>query len=161
MQKKYHKGNFFKHTYCVFKQVIKEDFPFQNEKPHYKSKSGSSYFYTEEGVFRVANHWGRAANCRWRIASIPTAKKDRVKIGFARWTDFYSDSETEKLYVITINGNDIEFQHKDAFPSENKIKRTAADTAKTIRKIKKLQEGKNPTISEEQAQTEIRKLIYT
>ena len=61
-------GNFFKHTYCQFE--YKELSVLQEENIHFKSKSGSSYVYTEKGVYRYSNHWGRVANCRWKLNSI-------------------------------------------------------------------------------------------
>ena len=65
MSKTYNKTNFHKHTFCIFKEVDFETI--QNLKPNYKSKSGSSYFFTDQGVYRLSNHWGRAANCKWRL----------------------------------------------------------------------------------------------
>ncbi len=53
--KSYHNFNFFKHTYCEFDKV--NEVLFLENKEHYKSKSGSLYFYTEEGVYRYSNHW--------------------------------------------------------------------------------------------------------
>lgn len=161
MSKTYHKGNFFKHTYCVFQQVTQAHFPFVIAEPHYKSKSGSAYFYSEEGVYRIANHWGRAANCRWRIESLPEAKKERLKIGFARWTDFYPNNYSDRLYVITINEDTVQFQHiQEVGETTNKIVRSATETAKVIRKIKGLLEKRNPYLTDEERTNQIQKLVY-
>lgn len=156
----YHKHNFFKHTYCVFREVALADFPFDTKQPHYKSKSGSLYFYTEEGVYRLANHWGRAANCRWRLSPLPEGIGNRTKIGYARWKDFYKDSDTEKLYFISMENGEVVFHHKEELPHTGKIVRTAAETASTIRKIKKLLEG-NHYFTEEEIQDKIHQLIYS
>lgn len=161
MNKKYHKGNFFKHTYCVFYQIAEGDFPFLINQPHYKSKSGSAYFYAEEGVYRIANHWGRAANCRWRLVSLPEAKKERLKIGFAKWSDFYPNNDSDRLYVVTLTDNAVQFQHiQEVGETTNKIVRSATETAKVIRKIKGLLEKRNPYLTEEACELQIHKLIY-
>jgi hypothetical protein len=98
--KTYNQQNFFKHTFCEFQQV--DDFTFQ-EKENYKSKSKSSYFYTENGVYRKSNHWGRVANCRWKIAANENYKNQQIVIGFAKWTDFYPINSTEKIFFINVN----------------------------------------------------------
>ena len=61
----YHSKNFHKHTFCLWTEVSQTDFDLQ--KPQFISKSGSEYYFTEKGVYRISNHWGRAANCRWRL----------------------------------------------------------------------------------------------
>lgn len=98
--KKYHKYNFFKYTYCEFS--LKEHAFFNDKTPHYKSKSGSLYFYTEEGVYRYSNHWGRVANCRWKIENVESYKNQQYYVGYAKWTDFYPLNNVEKLFYITV-----------------------------------------------------------
>ena len=61
----YTKHNFHKHTFCLFQQV--DNSVLTDLKLSYKSNSGSEYYFTEIGVYRKSNHWGRAANCRWRL----------------------------------------------------------------------------------------------
>ena len=99
--KTYHKYNFFKYTYCEFDSV-KIDF-FKEKKTHFKSKSGSYYFYTEEGVFRYSDHWGRVASCRWRIKGIDVYKNQDFYVGFAKWTDFHPLNDVDKVYYIHAN----------------------------------------------------------
>lgn len=157
----YHKGNFFKHTYCVFKEVNLEDFPFKDEAPHFTSKSGSSYYYTKDGVYRVANHWGRAANCRWRLVATNELndRSDRIYIGYAKWTMFYRDSEVEKLYCIAREGEIIGFKHKDELGVEGRIFRNASETQKVIRKIKAIM-GRAKYLDETEMNLQIDKLIF-
>ena len=104
MEKKtYNRFNFHKHTFCEF---IEQDIASISAlQIHYKSKSGSSYSYTEEGVYRSSNHWGRASNCRWRLVSSSSSKINNFKnrVGFAKWSDFYPNNETEKLFYIEVN----------------------------------------------------------
>jgi hypothetical protein len=98
--KKYNLSNFFKHTFCEFKEV--NDFNFTDNK-YYKSKSNSKYYYTEEGVYRKSNHWGRVANCRWRLITINSYKNQKEVTGFAKWTDFISIKSLEKQFAIKVD----------------------------------------------------------
>ena len=98
--KTYSKTNFFKHTFCEFKQVNNFEFP---ADINYKSKSESIYFYTTEGVYRKSNHWGRVANCRWKIKANQNYKNQEVIIGFAKWADFYPIDSVEKIFSIEVN----------------------------------------------------------
>ena len=98
--KTYNQQNFFKHTFCEFQQV--DDFTF-SENENYKSKSESSYFYTKEGVYRKSNHWGRVANCRWKIAANENYKNQQIVIGFAKWADFYPINSNEKAFFIKVD----------------------------------------------------------
>lgn len=139
MEKKYNQYNFHKHTFCVYKQV--DSSVLKVSKVDYKSKSGSSYYFIKEGVYRISNHWGRAANCRWRLISNEKIKSQTEKCGFAKWTDFYSNSETEKLFYIEVNWklNKVTFQHRNnpSYPN-SAILRNAAATAKIIQTIKEV-----------------------
>ncbi|CAM1353217.1 hypothetical protein [Tenacibaculum insulae] len=98
---KYHKFNFFKYTYCEF-ESRSIDF-FKNKSAHYQSKSGSLYFYTDEGVYRYSNHWGRVANCRWKIKNIEDYKNQNYYVGFANWNDFYPLNNSEKAFYIKVD----------------------------------------------------------
>ena len=98
--KTYNKTNFFKHTFCEFKQIDDFDFP---EETNYKSKSESMYFYTDEGVYRKSNHWGRVANCRWKLTANQDYKNQQTVIGFAKWNSFYPINSKEKIFFIAVN----------------------------------------------------------
>lgn len=98
---KFHKFNFFRYTYCEFEsQSI--DF-FKDKSAHYQSKSGSLYFYTDAGVFRYSNHWGRVANCRWKIKGNETYKSQNYYVGFAKWNDFYPLNNTDKVFYLEVD----------------------------------------------------------
>lgn len=73
---------------------------FNQKSIHYKSKSGSSYFYTEKGVYRYSNHWGRVANCRWKIRGIEDYKNQNYYIGYANWSNFFPLSSSEKAFYL-------------------------------------------------------------
>lgn len=137
----FNRTNFYAHTFCEFIEV---DVPPANlRKPHFKSKSGSLYYFTEEGVYRSSNHWGRAANCRWRLISQSIAKvnNSQTRIGFAKWTDFYPNNDTDALFYIAVNFETatVTFQHRNHPSYDRKaVLRTATETAKVIRQIKEL-----------------------
>ncbi len=98
--KTYNKTNFFKHTFCEFTQIEDFDFP---ENTNYKSKSESMYFYADEGVYRKSNHWGRVANCRWKLIVNDNYKNQNIVIGFAKWADFYPMNSTGKIFFIEVD----------------------------------------------------------
>lgn len=142
--KKYNKTNFHKHTFCEFTEVDTAAIP--NIEWHYKSKSGSGYCFTDEGVYRISNHWGRAANCRWRLISSSNSKinNSQNRIGYAKWTDFYPNSETENFFYVEVNFDtkEVTFQHKNNPNYDGKaVLRNAPETAKVIRQIKEILES--------------------
>lgn len=110
-------------------------------KISYKSQSGSEYIFTAEGLYRISNHWGRVANCHWRLIPLAQFKNQNTIVGFANWNDFYSNDHTSKLFFIKVNfetglGN---FYHKLSLENQEKvILRNAKETAKTIQTIKKV-----------------------
>ncbi|WP_299064928.1 hypothetical protein [uncultured Polaribacter sp.] len=98
--KTYNKNNFFKHTFCEFTQIDDFDLP---KKTVYVSKSNSMYFYTDEGVYRKSNHWGRVANCRWKLIANKNYKNQNTVTAFAKWDDFYPINSSEKNFYIDVN----------------------------------------------------------
>jgi hypothetical protein len=120
----------------LFQQV--EDSAVADLKLGYKSASGSAYYFTELGVYRKSNHWGRAANCRWRLITNADYKNQTEIVGFAKWTDFHPNNDTEKLFFIEINEakNEVQFNHKNHPNYAHQIVRNASDTAKRIKEIK-------------------------
>ncbi len=142
--KSYNKYNFHKHTFCVFKEVSLD--AIQHLGIHYSSKSGSQYYFLEEGVYRISNHWGRAGNCRWKLdsSSMQLAtnsvenklKQIQHKVGYAKWTDFYPNNEQENLFYLVVNfeTKSVDFYHKNNPNYDQKsICRNAAETAKQIK----------------------------
>lgn len=143
--KKYNRFNFHKHTFCEFQEVTQDSI---NElKLAYTSKSGSSYYFTDEGVYRVSNHWGRAANCRWRLISNDIKVNQYKRIGYANWKDFYPNNENEKLFYIEVywKTKSVTFQHKCNPKFKNEILRNAPETAKRIKQIKEILNDDNWT----------------
>ncbi len=127
-----------KNTFCVFTEVDQE--LIANKNPDYKSNSGSTYFYTNDGVFRLSNHWGRAANSKWRLVGNKNSTA-KTRLGFAYWDAFHPDNETEKLYFIEVDykTQTVNYNHKNNLSKQNKaVLRTSEATAKTIKQIRQL-----------------------
>jgi hypothetical protein len=77
---------------------------------HHQSKSGSQYHYTSEGVYRYSNHWGRVANCRWKIKGIADYKNQEHYLGYASWNDFYPLNDIDKVFYIKVDLDTYEVQ---------------------------------------------------
>lgn len=137
--KTYNKLNFHSYTFCIWKEVRFAEI--SDLKINYKSQSGSEYIFTTQGLYRISNHWGRVANCHWRLIPLAQYKNQNTIVGFANWTDFYSNDDTSKLFFIKVNfeTQDVNFYHKlSADTQEKVILRNAKETAKTIQTIKKV-----------------------
>ena len=134
----YNKTNFHNYTFCIFQEVGLE--VLQDLSLNYKSKSGSCYYFTKTGVYRLSNHWGRAANCKWRLVN-NNVNGDRTKLGYANWSDFYPDNDYEKLYFVKVDYDTqtVQFYHKQSQENTTeKVLRTATDTTKLIKQIRTL-----------------------
>ncbi|WP_245949206.1 hypothetical protein [Lutibacter citreus] len=115
------------------------DIDFFNQKSvHFKSKSGSSYFYTKEGVYRYSNHWGRVANCRWKINDVKEYKNQNYYVGYANWGDFYSINTNEKLFYIDVVENNPQLFVCDKAESSKHFLMTLEFAIKRIKQIKEL-----------------------
>ena len=88
MTKKYTKDNFHSHTFCLWKEVLMNEI--KDFKINYTSQSGSQYIFKPEGLYRISNHWGRVANCHWRLVPISEFKNQKKTVAFAYWNDFYA-----------------------------------------------------------------------
>jgi hypothetical protein len=136
--------NAFKNTFCVFDEV----FLFHIEKLplQYHSKSGSKYFYTTKGMYRLSDHWGRLANSKWRLEPMESIVTDPVnnskfKLGFAAWDSFYPDNSHEELYYIKVDyaKRTVNYEHKNNPSFDLKpILRTSFETTKKIKQIRNL-----------------------
>ncbi|MCF6128667.1 hypothetical protein L1S35_03230 [Flavobacterium sp. AS60] len=137
--KTYTKLNFHSYTFCIWKEVPFSDI--KDLKINYKSQSGSEYIFTAEGLYRISNHWGRVANCHWRLIPLADFKNQNAIVGYAKWTDFYSNDDTSKLFFIKVDleKQDVNFYHKLSLENQEKVVlRNAKETAKTIRTIKQV-----------------------
>ncbi len=129
----------FKNTFCVFQEensTAIEKLPVQ-----YQSKSGSSYYYTKNGMYRLSNHWGRLANSKWRLEPLEPETESKTKLGFASWEHFYPDNAEEELYYIEAKyeKNTVNYQHRNNPNYDKKaILRTSFETTKRIKQIRNL-----------------------
>lgn len=138
-KKTYARHNFHSHTFCIWTEV-----PFaaiSEMKVNYTSQSGSQYIFTEDGLYRISNHWGRVANCHWRLIPLAEFKNQHTTVAYANWSDFYSNDDTSKLFYIKVDWQtkEVNFYHKHTADSNEKVVlRNAKEIAKTIRTIKEV-----------------------
>jgi hypothetical protein len=129
----------FKNTFCVFQEVKMESI--KKLQSQYESKSGSCYYYSKNGMFRLSNHWGRLANSKWRLVPLQQETESKTKLGFATWNDFYPDNAVDELYYIEANFElqTANYQHKKN-PNQDKkaILRTSFETTKRLKQIRNL-----------------------
>jgi len=64
-------------------------------KPDFVSNTGSSYFYSKDGVVRKSNHWLGVASCKWILdgsdenkLNYAVDKRTEFVCGFCKWSDF-------------------------------------------------------------------------
>lgn len=50
----------------------------------------STYWYTEEGVYRKSNHWGWCRDCYWTIDRKEYNSHKEI-VGYCKWEDFRDD----------------------------------------------------------------------
>lgn len=135
--------NSFKNTFCVFEEVSFD--MIKNIEANYLSDSGSKYFYTNEGMFRLSNHWGRLANSKWRLVD-KGISNSKIKLGFATWNSFLPDNDHEELYYLEWDKarNEILYQHKKSIHFDGKaIVRTSSETQKRLKNARNILELSN------------------
>lgn len=93
------------------------------------------YFYTDEGVYRKSNHWGRVANCRWKIIASEEYKNQQTIIGFAKWTEFYPINSTEKIFYIEVNYKSKSVKIQPKIKDSTKFLFTFSEGQKRIKQI--------------------------
>lgn len=131
--------NSFKNTFCVFHEASLDSI--NGLELQYDSKSGSKYYYTKVGMYRLSNHWGRLANSKWRLEPLEPEIDSKIKLGFAPWINFYPDNTLEELYYLEANylKKTVNYQHRNN-PSYDKkaILRTSFETTKRIKQVRNL-----------------------
>lgn len=75
----------------------------------YVSDSGSAYWYSEDGVVRESDHWGReVASCNWYLGEADGAAacwdSEGVRCGFCAWGGF--ERNAERNLEVTVYGVD-------------------------------------------------------
>jgi len=133
--KTYNSTNFFKHTYCEFQEVLDFDFP---EDKAFKSKGNSFYYYTKEGVYRKANHWGRVANCRWKLISKSPYKNQDTVVGFAKWSQFFPINSNEKRFYIEVDLENAQVDYKMSNTTTSNFLFSYSEVLNRVQEIKKV-----------------------
>ncbi len=139
MVKKFNQSNFHKRTFCIWKEV--DYLEISDLKINYKSKSGSQYIFSKEGIYRISNHWGRVADCHWRLIPLGLFKNQNITVAYANLVDFHTYDDSAKLFFIRVDITkaDVNFYHKDmVLPNEKVLLRDAKETAKTLKIIKEI-----------------------
>ena len=135
--------NSFKKTFCVFNEV--DLTCIEGLKYDYSSESGSQYFYTEKGMYRLSNHWGRLANSKWRLID-KGISISKFKVGFAVWDSFYPDNDYERLYYLDWDksSNEVLYQHKmNPYYDGKAFLRTSNETQKRLKNGRNILELSN------------------
>ena len=102
---KVNKDNFFIATSADWQKVklmYKHEVEEMNEKANFISASGSSYFYTPDGVYRISDHWMRnVSSCDWLLdgemfdMSNAYAFSKKFALAFCKWSDFERKVDTQ------------------------------------------------------------------
>lgn len=98
---RYNRFNFYRYSYCEF-EMKEVDF-FTEMNAHFQSRSNSYYYYTDKGVYRYSNHWGRVASCRWKIKGIEDYKNQNYYVGYANWSDFYPLNDVDRVFYLEVD----------------------------------------------------------
>ena len=88
--------NFFEKTKALWELVDEKP----NKEPDFVSESRSAYWYTKEGVYRHADHWGQVNGCIWMLHK-NGAYISREATGFCNWDLFLQQSRLN--YAIEDN----------------------------------------------------------
>lgn len=83
------KDNFYLNTFARFFSVGLGSVP--SRPCDYVSASGSMYWYENDGVYRLSDHWGHVASCYWPIIG------GRAIVGFCKWANF-KDATPEEIH---------------------------------------------------------------
>ena len=129
----------FKKTFCLFQEVELDNI--NNLKLDYESESGSRYYYSKDGMYRLSNHWGRLANSKWHLIAKEIDNGSKYKLGFANYGSFYADNDFDQLYYLQYNVNlgTITYNHKNNPDFDNKAKvRSAPETRKRIKQARSI-----------------------
>lgn len=134
MSATFNRSNFHKHTFCIWHDRPLSEI--EGRLPDFTSRTGSRYYFHATGVYRLSGHWARVANCRWRLER--TGEKG-TRLGYARWTDFLPNDDTQRLYWIEVDfeRKEAHYRHRDQGEVKGLL-RTAADTMRRIREVRKI-----------------------
>lgn len=108
VDKTINKNNYFIGTDTIFDSILNKDDGYEEIKRKWEElkkkgdwqsspKSSSEYVVIKDGVYRLSDHWGRAASCVWDINSKSNSKWD---IGFSKFEDFKLNGSSAGYIVL-------------------------------------------------------------
>ena len=69
-------------------------------KADFTSASGSRYWKTREGVYRLSTHWGEGIrSCDWWLFDGSGVESNEYALGFCRFSDMRRDIREEAVYA--------------------------------------------------------------
>jgi hypothetical protein len=74
-------------------------------------------------------------------SKLQTSNSNRTKLGYANWSDFYSDNDVDKIYFLEADyeSKSVNFYHKQSSNySSDKVLRSSSETTKLIKQIRTL-----------------------
>ena len=110
--------NYFENTFCQFnlvksnaEDILRKEPDFISYKKTRNDISGkveitseisSRYWYTEKGIYRESNHWGRRiATCSWYLNE-KKSKINGTQLAFAKWSNFKNLMIIEKDFIVNL-----------------------------------------------------------
>jgi hypothetical protein len=71
----------------------------------------SVYYYTNEGVIRVSDHWGGVASCQWNLNTVNTfrfdkCRKTELKAGYISFKELEENYNLGQDLLIAVSKND-------------------------------------------------------
>ena len=94
--------NFFESTFANFQKISKEEIKMlKNTKPNFISKSGSTYWYIGNYVYRYSNHFLReTASCAWFLENETSKRGGYSKCKLEDFVQINTNAEIGKKYKI-------------------------------------------------------------
>lgn len=69
-----------------------------------KNFPSSEYWYTEDGVYRMSDHWGKCKTCYWTLDGKEVNDDLDVLIGFCKWENFKECTNDGKITKLKEDG---------------------------------------------------------
>jgi hypothetical protein len=94
--------NFFESTFANFQKISREEIKMlKNTKPNYISKSGSTYWYIGNCVYRHSNHFLReTASCSWFLENETSKRGGYSKCELSNFIKINRTAEIGKAYNV-------------------------------------------------------------
>jgi hypothetical protein len=103
--------NFHLNTACIWNAVVttRAELVAAMGAANYNSNGVSEYWYTEDGVYRCSDHWGKVASCTWHLDTEAEehgngfrngcyASADLWQVAFCKWEDFAAKNYAPHAY---------------------------------------------------------------